>query len=584
MARCALVCVDDERTITDSLKRSLNESLQGEYLVEIAEGGEDALELFQELLEDGYEVPLIITDYIMPGMKGDELLQKVQKLSPQTVKIMLTGQATLDAVANAVNQSKLYRFISKPWEPSDLQLTVREALRSYQQTRELEELNRAYERFVPKEFLRLLGRNSITEIKLGCQVERTMSVLFADIRGFTALSETMTPQENFNFINGYFSRMEPAITQHHGFIDKYIGDAIMALFPYSADDAVCAALEMLRALDEYNETRQTPSRPELQIGIGINTGPLMLGTVGGEARLEGTVISDAVNVASRVEQMTKTYHADLLITESTFAELKNPQDYDIRILDRVTAKGKTQAVTVLEVFGADPEPMRDAKRRTLEDMEKGVKLFQNAEFIEAKACFLRVLEVHPGDKAAEVYLQQCSRVLRYTESKRSRVLVVDDNPTNVLILQKLLERHEYDVITADNGYAALKIAQTEHPDLILLDIMMPDINGYETCARLKLNPDTAAIPVIFLTALSDLDDKVKGFGVGGVDYVIKPFQAQEILARIRAHIHLQQLQRHLQTRHLDLHVNNQELKQQIEQRANAQLALLTAQVLQSPVV
>ena len=204
-------------------------------------------------------------------------------------------------------------------------------------------------RFLPREFLNLLDKTSILDIQLGDQVEKEMTVLFSDIRDFTSLSEKMTPQDNFNFINAYLSRMEPIIHEHHGFIDKYIGDAIMALFPNCADDAVQAALLMLKTLADYNLTRGRPGRPCFNIGIGIHTGKLMLGTVGGQNRMDGTVISDAVNLASRIEGMTKKYGANLLISEGTYSRLNDKAKYAIRPLDRVKAKGKTEAVMIYAV-------------------------------------------------------------------------------------------------------------------------------------------------------------------------------------------------------------------------------------------
>jgi len=166
-----------------------------------------------------------------------------------------------------------------------------------------------------------------------------MTTMFADIRGFTTLSETMTPQENFKFINGYLTQMEPIIDKYNGFIDKYIGDAIMALFPTCADDAVQAAIAMLKKLVDYNQGRQRAGYQLINIGIGIHTGPLMLGTVGGQNRMDGTVISDAVNLASRVEGLTKIYGTPLLITEQTYSSLTDVSQYHIRVIDCVTVKG-----------------------------------------------------------------------------------------------------------------------------------------------------------------------------------------------------------------------------------------------------
>ena len=139
MAKQVIICVDDEEIVLWSLKRELNEALGDEYLLETAESGEETLEVFQELVADGYEIPLVISDHIMLDMKGDELLQHIHAISPKTLKIMLTGQADLEAVTNAVNYANLYRYIAKPWEKTDLDLTVKEALRRYAQEKQLAE-------------------------------------------------------------------------------------------------------------------------------------------------------------------------------------------------------------------------------------------------------------------------------------------------------------------------------------------------------------------------------------------------------------------------------------------------------------
>ena len=195
MNQLAVICVDDEQTILDSLKIELEEILGNEYFLEMAQSGEEALEVLLELKEENYEVAVVIADYIMPEMKGDEVLKRIHELSPQTLKIMLTGQADLEGVVNAINAAKLYRYLSKPWQAEDLKLTVKEALYSYNQAQilaeknaKLEEMNRqlqelikdqsgliyklhenetrlfqlnqAYERFVPSQFLDWLQKKS----------------------------------------------------------------------------------------------------------------------------------------------------------------------------------------------------------------------------------------------------------------------------------------------------------------------------------------------------------------------------------------------------------------------------------------
>ncbi|NJN30352.1 MAG: GAF domain-containing protein [Synechococcales cyanobacterium RM1_1_8] len=210
-------------------------------------------------------------------------------------------------------------------------------------------LNRAYERFVPRQFLDLLAKDSIVKVQLGDSIRGNMSVLFSDIRGFTSISEELTPPETFQFINGYLSAMEQAILNNRGFIDKYIGDAIMAIFPHSAEDALRGGLEMLQRLQGYNLQRAAQGLPPIRIGIGINTGGLMLGTVGGKTRMDSTVIGDAVNLAARLEGLTKTYGLSLLVSHHTVAELPPDHGYRLRPVDRVQVKGKAETVDIYEV-------------------------------------------------------------------------------------------------------------------------------------------------------------------------------------------------------------------------------------------
>ncbi|MBE9183762.1 response regulator [Microcoleus sp. LEGE 07076] len=443
MTKQVIICVDDEKTILKSLKTELKEALGNSYQIEIAEGGKDALELIDELIEDGYEIPLIISDYVMPDMKGDELLRRVHEISPKTLKVMLTGQATVEAVANAIKHAKLYRYIGKPWQTQDLKLTVTEAVHSYSQDKKLAEQNaellkinqelefalseqlkltEAAKRFVPNEFVSLLSHNSLSDIRLGDSVEKKMSILFSDIRDFTALSESMTPQENFKFINSYLSRMEPSIIKNHGFIDKYIGDAIMALFGHSAGDAVKAGISMLHSLDEYNQHRINSSYAPIKIGIGINTGSLMLGTVGSTNRMDSTVIGDAVNLASRVESLTKSYGVSMLITQNTFLELLDPASYAIRNIGSVRVKGKSDLVTIYEVFDTDAPEVKEGKLATLPVFLEALYNYAAARHQEAAELFADCVRKNPLDRVAQNYRQRCQEMQVRLPQSRSHFL------------------------------------------------------------------------------------------------------------------------------------------------------------------
>ena len=282
-----------------------------------------------------------------------------------------------------------------------------------QRTAELLELNTALERFVPHQLLRLLNKSNIIDVQLGDQVQRNMTILFSDVRDFTSLSEQMTPQENFNFINSYLSRVSPIIREHNGYIDKYIGDAIMALFPETANDALCAAIEMCRAVTLYNTHRATYGYRPISIGIGLHTGSVMLGVIGEAERIEGTVISDAVNLAARLEGITRLYGASIVISEQMLFSTENPNRYTFRFLDKVKVKGKQDPVSVFEILDGYPEAEKEIKIITRQDFEKGLLHYHSQEFDRAMIYFQNVLAIDESDKAAMLYLQRATHFLTH---------------------------------------------------------------------------------------------------------------------------------------------------------------------------
>ena len=213
----------------------------------------------------------------------------------------------------------------------------------------LKKMNLSLERFIPREVLSYLKKDSIMDVNLGDHIEMEMTILFSDIRDFTGLSEKMTPKENFNFINSYLNRMGPIIRKHGGFVDKYMGDGIMALFPGNPQQALEAAMEMRTELVKYNEDRKKVAYRPIRIGVGLHTGLLMVGTIGEEGRMDSTVISDAVNMASRMEGLTKVFHEDILVSSSLVLAMPEDQRNRFRFLGDETVKGKTESVGVYGV-------------------------------------------------------------------------------------------------------------------------------------------------------------------------------------------------------------------------------------------
>ncbi len=270
--------------------------------------------------------------------------------------------------------------------------------------RELVRTNAAYDRFVPHEFLNNLAKESIIDVQLGDQVQKDMTVLFSDIRSFTTLSEAMSPEENFNFINSFLRAIGPIIRTHHGFIDKYIGDAIMALFPRDAEHAIMAAVEMQKGLIDWNASRRERGFLPVEIGIGLHIGTLMLGTVGEEKRMEGTVISDAVNLASRLEGLTKLFGAGIILSERTLEGLGEKKvKYLYRNLGRVSVKGKRDPVTIYEIIDGSDNAVAERKLKTKKLFEQGLDLYYARDFAAAQGKFQNVLKLNPDDAAARLY-------------------------------------------------------------------------------------------------------------------------------------------------------------------------------------
>jgi two-component system sensor histidine kinase ChiS len=395
-----ILIVDDEPINLQVLNNQL--SLKN-YTITQAINGIEAL----AALEAEKDFDLILLDIMMPKMSGYEVCQKIREIYPasELPVVMLTAKTQVSDVVEGFEMGA-NDYLTKPFSKNELFARIKTHL-------QLAKINMAYSRFVPSEFLSFLGHESIVEVKLGDQVLKDMTVLFSDIRSFTTLSEKMTPKENFDFINSYLSKVSPAIRNNQGFIDKYIGDAIMALFPHSAENALTASVEMLKELAKINEKREQQGYEKIEIGIGLHNGTLMLGIVGENKRMDGTVIADAVNLASRLEGLTKVYGASIIISGDFLEHLENPAAYNYRFLDKVQVKGKNSSIAIFEIFDGETPDIFKLKLGTKADFARGVELYNRKEFETALTFFRKVLEMNPKDKAAAIYEKRCENFLKY---------------------------------------------------------------------------------------------------------------------------------------------------------------------------
>ncbi|MAA77688.1 MAG: hypothetical protein CL916_00390 [Deltaproteobacteria bacterium] len=367
-----------------------------------AEGGAEALELIEQIpMPD-----IVLLDVMMPQISGYDVCRSIRKKYPAHVLpvVLITARTQVQDLVEGLDAGA-NDYLSKPVSKSELLARLRPHLVNAR-------MSSAASRFVPREFLQLLGHDDLIDVERGDHLEKMMSIYFSDIRSFTTIVEGKTPEENFEFINEYLSYMEPSIQGHRGFIDSYEGDAIMALFDRGADDAVRSGIDSLLSLERLNQARQSRNEIPIRIGIGINTGKLMLGTIGGRERLKCGVMGDPVNLAARIETLTKRYGAALLISEFTYTQLKHPQSITCTPIDRVIVKGKTEPVTLYEVLDGLPQEEREYKISIREAFLKARSSFKKGHFEEALNGFTSLLGHPQSDVLIGLYIRRCSSYLQ----------------------------------------------------------------------------------------------------------------------------------------------------------------------------
>ncbi|MFT7520358.1 MAG: signal transduction histidine kinase/class 3 adenylate cyclase/ActR, partial [Kiritimatiellia bacterium] len=392
-----VLVVDDEPVNLQVLDNYLGR--QG-YRVTTASGGAQAL----GLIDEGLSPDIVLLDVMMPGMDGFEVCRKLREDSDSGTLpvVMVTARSRSQDVVRGL-QAGANDYVTKPFSSVEVAARIQTHV-------QLSNIHGAVGRFVPRSFLDLLGRDSIVDVRLGDSIEREMTVLYSDIRGFNGLSKGMTPTESFDFINAYLGLMEPVVSACGGFIDKYLGDGIMALFDRPSD-AVKAGVMMHRTLDGFNTQRKASGQAPVRVGVGVHTGMLMLGTVGGELRMDTTVISDAVALAYRVEDTTKRFGTGLIITSSTFAEL-DERAFEIRWLDRMSLVDRQHKINIYDVFEAAEPHVRAARSASQATFEQAVDLFHNRQFEGAGELFSVVEAMDPNDRAVQVYLERCATISR----------------------------------------------------------------------------------------------------------------------------------------------------------------------------
>ena len=244
------------------------------------------------------------------------------------------------------------------------------------------------------------------DLHRGDMVEQHVHVMFSDIRDYTALAEDMSPRENFQFVNALAGKVGPIVKAHKGMINQYLGDTIMTLFLDKADDGVQTGIDVLRMIAEYNDERHLKKRKPIKLGIGLHSGPLMMGIIGDAMRTDAAVISDTVNTASRMEGLTKHFNVNFILSGDTLQEIGDRDRFNLRYLGKVQAKGKYQSLDVYECFDADIADQIALKKVTLSNFESGLIAYLDKDMMAARKYFDAVYQANPGDLTAFGFLHK----------------------------------------------------------------------------------------------------------------------------------------------------------------------------------
>ncbi len=284
-----------------------------------------------------------------------------------------------------------------------------------QEAKEREEairiIHEASQKFVPNEFIKSLGKTKLTEVALGDLVEKDVTVMFMDIRGFTTLSEGLNPKDNFLFINSFNKRMGPIIRKNDGFIMQYLGDGFMALFPNGSQNALRASVGMLEELKDFNKERNAKNRLPIKIGIGMQNGNLIMGITGDIERLDAAIISDTVNTASRIEGLSKYFGTSILLTGSCKDNLTHAEEFDFRYLGPVKVKGKQKPIAIYECINGDNSKLLKHKLDTLQTFDKGMDLYFKKEFAMAAVTFQQIVKMNRNDHTAKLLLNRAAHLI-----------------------------------------------------------------------------------------------------------------------------------------------------------------------------